>query len=62
MKSWLDLEKRFRELAPKLQDTRIDYQWGRQESIGVWPGRGQLRRHKSLTFCLALEDKVTKGS
>lgn len=28
MNSWLDLEKRFREISAKLSFTRIDHQWG----------------------------------
>lgn len=28
MKNWIEIEKRFREIAPLLSDVRLDYQWG----------------------------------
>src|SRR5258708_6254163 len=43
MKSWLDLEQRFRNLAPSLQHSRLDAQWGaageywRLAGVGVTP-------------------------
>lgn len=48
MKSWLEFEKRFRQIAAQLQDFRIDFQWGAAGEH--WRLRGMLSSSLARQF------------